>query len=539
MIYIFGHKKPDTDSICASISLSYLKNELGYETEPRTLGVITNETEFVLNYFGLRKPQYLNDVKLQIKDVLYHKDCFLPEDESIRNVYTYMAEKNLSAVPISDKDDNLLSLLSLKDLTKILVNDDSREIYTSYDNILQTLKGVEVLRFDNEIKGKILAAAYRSVTFVESVNLSNEDVLIVGDRPKILEYAIESKVKLIIIVGDGVVSDEHYALAKTNQVNIIKTNFDTYQSTKLIYLANYVKNIITNFNPVLFEENDYFSKYKEAFTKTNHTNYPVVDKNNKCLGLMTTRVVDKKVPKEVILVDHNEKEQTVDGIEDANIVEIVDHHKIGNLTTNSPINFRNMTVGSSNTIIYYMYIENQITIPKQIAGAMLSGIISDTLLFQSPTTTPLDKKAVLELEKIAGVNYQKYGYEMFKAGSSLKGKTIDEVIFSDFKQFNYDDINIGVGQIMTMDIESISNNIVEYQNALEKIAETDGYEIVCLFITDVIKNGSYIIFNEGSKDILMSSFRLDVLAQGHYFDGIVSRKKQIIPVMLEYLNQIN
>ncbi len=539
MIYIFGHIKPDTDSICASISLSYLKNQTGYQTEPRALGSLSNEVKFVLDYFNLEYPKYLNDVKLQIKDILYHKDCFLNENESIRNVYTYMAEKNISAVPITDKDDKLISLLSLKDLTKTLVNDSSRNIDTSYDNILQTIKGQEILRFEDEIKGDILAAGFRSSTFVENVILTTDDILIVGDRHNILEYAIKSKVKLILIVGDGELTEKNYLLAKENKVNIIKTNFDTYQTTKLLYLSNYVKTILTNYNPIIFEENDYFAKYKEVFNKTNHTNYPVVDVNKKCLGLMTTRVVDKKVPKEVILVDHNEKEQTVTGIEDATILEIVDHHKIGNLTTNTPINFRNMTVGSTNTIIYFMYIENGVLIPREIAGAMLSAIISDTLLFQSPTTTELDKKAVYELEKIAKVDHKQYGYEMFKAASSLKGKTIDEVIFSDFKKFNYEDINIGIGQVMTMDFESINNNLSEYKKALETIALNDGYEIVCLFITDVIKNGSYIIYTDNSEEIVKNSFKLDRLTQGHYFDEIVSRKKQIIPKILEYLNQNN
>ena len=535
MTYIFGHKKPDTDSICASISFSYLKNKLGCTTVPMALGNINNETQFVLDKFKLTAPKYLNDVKLQIKDIEYKKGCYLNEDKSIIEGYYYMNENGVSGVPIVDKDKKLIGLVTLKEMAKELIEGDFTRLNTSYDNIIKTLKGKEVFKFDDEIEGNVLAASYRSTTFVEHVKLTNDDILIVGDRHSILEYAVESKVKLLIIVGDAVVKDEHLKIAKKNKVNIISTSYDTYHTTKLINLSNYIKNVMFSQKPITFEENEYYTHFMDMSAKLKHTNYPVVNKKNICLGLLPVTLVTNKKNKEVILVDHNEKEQSVDGLEEATILEVVDHHKLGTLATNSPINFRNMSVGSSNTIIYYIYKENKIDIPKNIAGAMLSGIISDTLMLKSPTTTSFDIEAVNKLEKIAKVKYETYGMEMFKAGSSLKGKTIEEIIYEDFKKFSYNDSNIGVGQVTTTDIDYIMNDSQAYIDALNEIAEN--YEIVALFITDIIKNGSYILFNDKAKEILRDSFNIEDLEQGHYFEGIFSRKKQIIPFILETLEK--
>ena len=280
-----------------------------------------------------------------------------------------------------------------------------------------------------------------------------------------------------------------------------------------------------------------FSQFEEIASRTKHTNYPIINKKGECLGLLHITFSNVKHPKKVILVDHNEKEQTVDGIEEANIVEVVDHHKLGALVTTMPINFRNMAVGSSNTIIFNIYIENNIDIPKDIAGAMLSGIISDTLLLKSPTTTDFDIRAVNELSKIAMVDYIEYGMELFKAGSSLKGKTKEEIIYEDFKKFTIDDDNIGIGQVLTTDINTIMEEKEEYVNLLNSISINNDYKVVALFVTDIIKNGSYILYNEKAENIIKDSFDLDVLKQGYYFQDIVSRKKQIIPPIMETLEK--
>ena len=537
-IYIFGHRKPDTDSICASISLSYLKNKLGLKTEPATLGEINKETKYVLNYFNLKQPKYLNDVKLQIKDINYKKNCYLNGKESINTGFNYMNQNDLTGLPIINDNKKLVGLVTLKELAKELIQGNFTHLKTSYQNIINTLDGEEILKFDEEIEGNIMAVAFRSTTFIENINIKEDDILIIGDRNNILEYVITAKAKLIILVGNGELSQHNYDLAKQNKVNIIKTKHDTFYTSKLIGLSNYIENVAFS-SPTTIQDIDYYSYFKEISNKTKHTNYPVINKKGDCLGLFPITLSSLKNPKQVILVDHNEKEQSVDGLEEANIVEVVDHHKLGTLATTMPINFRNMAVGSSNTIIYNLYKENKVIIPQNIAGAMLSGILSDTLLLKSPTTTKLDIDAVFELEKIADVNYNEYGMNMFKAGSSLEGITKENIIYQDFKKFDYNNENIGVGQVFTTDVDYILNEKEEYVKLLNDISNKENYKIILLFITDIINNGSYVLYNDESYDILKESYKLDKLAEGHYLKGIVSRKKQIIPPILENLEKKN
>lgn len=534
--YIFGHKKPDTDSICASISLSYLKNKLGLKAEPMCLGEINKETKYVLDYFNLKQPKYLNDVKLQIKNIEYKKNCYLNCKESINTGFNYMNQNDLTGLPIVDDNKKLIGLVTLKELAKELIQGEFTHLKTSYKNIIDTLDGEEILKFDEEIEGNVMAAAFRSTTFIQNIKITNNDILIIGDRNNILEYIIKSKAKLIILVGNGELSKNNYELAKENKVNIIRTKHDTFYTSKIINLSNYIENVAF-LTPLVIQDNDYYSYFKELSNKTKYTNYPVINKKGECLGLLPLTLSSLKNPKKVILVDHNEKEQSVDGLEEAEIVEVVDHHKLGTLATTQPINFRNMAVGSSNTIIYNLFKENKVIIPQNIAGAMLSGILSDTLLLKSPTTTKLDQEAVSDLEKIALVNYQEYGMNMFKAGSSLEGISKENIIFQDFKKFNYNNENIGVGQVFTTDVDYILNEKEEYIKLLNNISKTDNYKIILLFVTDIINNGSYILYNDESYDIIMESYKLERLKQGYYLKNVVSRKKQIIPPILETLEK--
>ena len=534
--YIFGHKKPDTDSICASISLAYLKNKLGYKAEAMALGEINKETKFVLDYFNIKQPKYLNDVKLQIKDFDYKKNCYLNSKESINNCFLYMNRNDLTGLPIVDNNKKLVGLVTLKELAKDLIQGNFTRLRTSYKNIVETLNGEEILKFDEEIEGNIMAAAFRSATFIQNIKVNQDDILIVGDRNNILEYVITSKVKLIILVGDGELSQHNFELAKLNKVNIIKTKYDTYRTTKLINLSNYIETVAAS-NPTVIQNVDYYTYFKEIIDKTKHTNYPVVNKKGECLGLFPITLTGLKNRKKVILVDHNEKTQSVDGLEEADIVEVVDHHKLGTLATAIPINFRNMAVGSTNTIIYNLFKESNVEIPQNIAGIMLSGILSDTLLLKSPTTTELDKEVVNHLEKIALVNYYEYGMDMFKAGSSLEGMTKENIIFQDYKKFNYNNENIGVGQIFTTDVDYILREKEEYIKILNDIKEKDNYRIVLLFITNIIDNGSYILYNDSAYDLILESYKLVNLKQGYYLKNIVSRKKQIIPPILETLEK--
>lgn len=535
-VYIFGHQNPDTDSVTSAISLAYLKSKLGINAEARILGHINKETRYVLNKFGIKEPKYLNDVKLQLKDLEYHKGLYIDENKSIDYVYKFLVEKGITGVPIVKNKNQYKGILTIKDIAKKLISNDFDKIDSNYENIIETINGKEILKFDDEIKGNVLIASYDSDTFVSHINLDGNSILIVGDRQDIIKKAINDKVKLIIVTGPGVVTEENLQLAKNNNVNIIKTEIDSFHTSKLICLSNKIGSILEQDMSKVFRENDYYTDFLEASKKLKHNNYPILNNNNECLGLIRITEIINKNSKKVMLVDHQEKEQSAIGLDEANILEIVDHHKIGNINTTNPINFRNMTVGSTNTILYFMYKENNIEIPKNIAGIMISGILSDTLCLQSPTTTEIDKKVVKDLANIAEIDYEKYAFDMFKAGTSLDGLTKDEVIKSDFKSFPIGDEKIAIGQVFTLDVDRIFDELDLYIKKLEEINEKEGYKFIVLAITDILKNGSYLLFTEKAKNVLESIYKLEDIEQGYYVDGLVSRKKQILPSILSELN---
>ena len=358
-----------------------------------------------------------------------------------------------------------------------------------------------------------------------------------GDRHSVIEYAILNKVKLLVIVGGQEVKEEHIKLAKENNVNIISTSYDTFHTAKMIGLSGYVGTLLTSARIEKINEKDYLETFIELSSKQGYNNYPIVNKKNKCIGLIRVTDIKEKNRKKVILVDHNESSQSVIGLEEAEITEIVDHHKIGDLTTNAPINFRNMNVGSTNSIVYMLYKEANVKIPKDIAGLMLSGIVSDTLNLTSPTTTKLDEQIAYELAKIAEINIDEYAKEMFKAGTKLDGKTIDEIVLTDIKVFPIEEEKIAVSQVFTLSAEDILERKEEYIQALDNMAKTKGYSMVILCLTDIIKNGSYILYNTKSETRIKEAMDIENIYQGIYTGGILSRKKQIIPKLMRYIKK--
>ena len=532
--YIFGHKKPDTDSVTSAIALSFLKNELGDNTEARVLGNINKETSFALNYFNVKEPKYLNDVKLQLKDVNYHKGFQIEDTKSIYDGYQAMLKEELTGIPVCKQNGDFLGLVTLKDLSYNLVNENVEDLYTSYDNIMRVLKGEEIVRASEDIIGKLMVAAYRSTTFLSNVELGRNNILIVGDRHSVIEYAVNSKVKCIILSGDSYIKEEHIEIARKNGVNVIRTPYDTYRVSKLVALSNYIKTMIKLNNPITFHDKDYVSDILDINNIQKHTNYPVVDKNNKCLGLLKITDLSDKYPKHVILVDHNEKLQSVEGLEEAQIVEIFDHHALGSITTNNPINYRNMVVGSTCTIIYTLYKETKTEIPKEMAGMMLSGIISDTLLLKSPTTTEKDKEALEELSKIAEVDYMTYGMDLLKSGTSLEGLSKEDVLYNDYKLFTVNDKTLGIGQFFTMNFNEIEKELDEYVNILDKVADGNNYTLVALYVTDIIKNGSYVIYNRRAQKIMDLAYQKEI-KEGQFIEGCISRKKHVVPIIMQII----
>ena len=533
-IYVFGHRNPDTDSVTAAISLAYLKRKLGMDAEARVLSAINLESKYALNYFNVPEPMFLNDVKIKVSDLEFTKNYSVTEEDSVNDAYERMVEAGISKIPVIDDAKKLLGIVTMKDIAHEQFSDNIDLVKTTYDNILETIDGEEVLRFEDNIEGNLLVASYKSTTIKENITFNNSHILMVGDRHSIIEYAIECGVKLLIITGPNTIKDEHLELARKNKVNIINTKYNTIIAARRINLANNISTLSYNKNILCINEHENVSDFMSIANKTRYSYYPVINEDDECVGILRLSDVDYNNRQKVILVDHNNYEQSAIGLDEAEILEIVDHHNIGSIGTNMPINFRNMPVGSTNTILYILYRENNVKIPKDIAGLMLSGILSDTLILSSPTTTDLDKEAVDALSKIAGVDYKEYGLDMLKAGSSLKGKTREEVLYTDYKNYPVGDKKIGLGQLSTTNPDEILEVIDEYVELVNEVADANDYYLVCLFVTDIINKGSYVIYSRRAEDILRRVYKNEELTQGTFLEGVVSRKKQILPgIMLE------
>ena len=534
MTYIFGHKSPDTDTVCSSIALSYLKNELGDKTVPKVLGNINNETKFVLDYFKVAVPSYLNDVRVRIKNVKYDKKAYINENESIDAAFKLMQKRNITAVPLIDDNKKLTGYVTLKELAKYLINGNREYVDTTLDNIIDTIDAKVIVKCDDKIVGRTHIAGLSFKALEQAINLDSNDILIVGDRYKVLDYAIKSKVKLVIIPLNVNLDKKVIKKAEKNGVNMIASELDSFQIATRITLSNYIKNININKNPVTVHNDDYFADFKTMTHKVNHTNYPVINNKGECLGLIRLTGPNDYDKQKVILVDHNNLAQSVDGIEEADILEIIDHHNLGAIGTNVPINFRSKPVGCTSTMIYDMFLEKKISIPKDIAGLMLSAILSDTLLLTSPTTTEDDRFAAVKLATIAKVDIDKYGLEMIKAASSIEGMSVRDLIKSDFKNYVVGSKTLGIGQVMTLDFEKIKENMDEYVNVLNEMADNN-YSVVVIFITDIIKNGSYVIYNSEASEVIEDAFGLKDVYEGVFLPKMVSRKKQILPNILSVM----
>ena len=536
-VYIFGHKKPDTDSVAGAISFAYLKRKLGINAEARILSEVNKETIYALNRFGFEVPKYLNDVKVELKDIKYNKNYYANQNDSIFNVYNTFNEHGITGIPLVDDHKKFVGYVSLKELANELIKGDTNEINAKFMDIVDVLNASSYYKFDDFISGNVLAVALPFAKFSDFINIYEDTILICG-RDSIIEDAVKHKARLIIVVANKELTKEEIDLIRYNKVNVIVTPYDTFKTSRLITLANPIKTIKRSSSAVCFGPNDYLTDFVEISNKLKHTNYPIVNSKGYCDGML--RLIDTNLitRKKVILVDHNEPSQSADGLNEADILEIVDHHNIGKISTLLPINFRNMSVGSVNTIIYTLYKENNIEIPSDIAGLMLSGIISDTLLLASPTTTELDKQVAKDLANIAEVDLYKYGKELLKSGVSNDGLTINEIVYKDFKSYVTGEVKFGIGQVFTTDFKEYSDRLNEYVDELNHIADNNDYKVACLFVTDILENNSYLLFNDGAKEYLNDAYELSDIKEGEKLMGVISRKKQMVPPIMGVLEKL-
>lgn len=534
MIYVFGHKNPDTDSTVSAIGLSRLKNQLGMETKPYVLGKINREAQFVLDYFEVEPPKLLEEVNPQVSDLNFDKMVTLKPEDSILKAYQMMTEYHSKIMAVSDEEGRLLGLVTMKDIAMGLINGDFYHLKTSISNIAHAINGEILVKVNRLVEGTIVIAAYYNETLKERHIFSQESIVLVGDRFDVIEHAIMCQVNLIILTGGTHLPNHLLDLALSREVTIVTTEQDTYSVSKLINQCNFITQIMNREKLIRFSNRDYLDEVAEEIANSAHSNYPVVDKNGTYLGFLGRRHILKPKRKKVILVDHNEYGQSVDGLKEAQIVEIVDHHKLGDISTNQPISFTNVPVGSTATIVYNLYRQMDIVPDPQVAGLLLSGILSDTLYFKSPTTTPIDKKAAEALNQILNLDLDDYVMKMFKAGTSLEGQSAAEIFFKDFKDFESDTRKIGVSQVFTLNLEAVEERKNEILEVLNHTHEANHYTVTLFLVTDIMKNGSYLMYRSEIGNLMNSVFDREV-NQGSFIPDVVSRKKQVIPKIFEEL----
>lgn len=534
-VLVFGHKNPDTDSITSAIALAHLKRKQNIDAISCRLGELNPETCFVLDYFQQEIPKYLEDVKTQIMDINYdHVEAANPYD-SVLETFEAMLESGFRTKAIVDANKILLGVVTMQDIALSLITGDIYHIETSNSLLISGLEAKYSSFTQEYFLGKVIVIAYfyETIKFLELIQ--NDSIVIVGDRFDVIELAIKKKASLIIVTGGIVVPLDLLKKADKSKVSILVTEFDTYTTAKKITQCNFIKTIADNKRIGTFIETDYIEIALDEIKATNFSNYPIVDKNYKYLGLISRRNILFSSGKKVILVDHNEYKQTAFGIKQADIIEIIDHHKIGDIATANPIIFRNQPTGSTCTIVFSMYKEQGVEISYTIAGMLASGIISDTLLLTSPTTTELDRQALNELKVILKMeNINDYAYKMFKAGTNIHNLTIQEMFFRDFKLFEVGGKTLGIAQILTLDIEGIKDRELELDEFIHDLHLRKDYFLTMLVVTDIVRKGSYLYFYCDNKNLLPLTFGKEIV-QGTFVENIVSRKKQIVPKIMKII----
>ena len=540
-IFVIGHKNPDTDSICSAIAYADIKNRTTQNKKyiPKRAGQINEETRYVLNRFGVQPPAYLGNIGTQVKDMDIRISPQADKSMSLKNAWDMMQENSIVSLPIRDKDGCLEGLVTIGDIAKTYM--DTTDSYllsnarTQYQRIAETVGG-EVVEGNSHgyfVKGKVLVGT-ANPKMMEGY-IEENDMIIMGDREEDHLQAIAQNVSCII-VGLGIqVTENVVKLAHEKDIIIIASPYDTFTIARLINQSIPVRYIMKTDNLVTFNTEDFTDDIQDVMIKHRHRAFPVINKKGKCIGTISRRNFLGMHKKQVVLVDHNEVDQAVDNIEKADILEIIDHHKLGTLQTVQPISFRNQPVGCTGTIMYQIYGEQKLEIPPKIAGLLCAAIISDTLMFRSPTCTLQDKMAAGALALIADISIEQFAKEMFRAGSNLKDKSPEEIFYQDYKKFIAEgDICFGVGQISSMDSEELKEIKARLLPFMVSEFGRHGGGGVYFMLSDIMTQATELLFyGEGSREMAENAFKMEPQDYAFYLEGVVSRKKQLIPPLME------
>lgn len=542
-IYITGHKNPDTDSICSAIAYAELKNKRGdVEAIPIRIGELGPETKWVLNRWGFEAPIFVGTLKQRIKDLDLDVPFCVSPDISINKAAKFLQDQDMRSLPVIDDNQKLIGIVTLSNLTKSYMEVwDDKIIWranTSIDNIIDVISG-NVIYYPSEVKdydGRI-------VVYASSVDkkghLSKGDILIVGNRSEVHIEAIDRDISMIILSSGAKMEDEILELAKAKNIVVLSTKYNSYMVARLLPQAIPISYVMSTEDLTFFYPDDYLEDVEKRIKNKRFRNFPVLDRTGKVVGNLSRNdlLFDKK--KKLILVDHNERNQSIDDFESVEIIEIIDHHRVANIMTNAPIYFRNIPVGSTCTIIAMMYFEEGVTPSKNIAGLLASAIISDTLLFRSPTTTETDKQVLMRLARIADINAEEYAVEMFSAGTSLKDQKPEDILLTDSKVFNIEGNKVKVSQTFTTNLDQLGTmeeKIIQRMNEMRNLNSDD---IFCLLMTDIFAQKSKVIVVGKYGDAIAKEFGVEYNEKGFLVNNLLSRKKQFIPTVTAAIAKID
>ena len=542
-VWVVGHKNPDTDSICAAIAYANLKNQAdGNRYEAKRAGELNEETKYVLDTFGVKSPGLITDVGAQVKDIEIRKTPGVSGKISLKRAWEMMKEQNVVTLPVTDKENNLEGLIITGDIATSYMDVYDNSILsrakTQYQNIVDTLDGTMLCGNEHAyfMKGKVVVGSANPETMEQF--LEDDDLVIMGNRYDAQICALESNASCIVIAGSPQVPKTIVKMAEEKHCVLITTDYDTYTAARLINQSMPIKFFMRREQLVTFETEEYIDEVREIMSKEKHRDFPVLDEDGKYIGMISRRNLLNMKKKQLILVDHNEKTQAVDGISGADILEIIDHHRIGSLETMSPVFFRNQPLGCTATIIYQMYQEQKVAIDKKVAGLLCSAILSDTLMYRSPTCTPLDKAVAEELAQIADINIEEHAKAMFQAGSDFGSKTPEEIFYQDFKTFSQDGVEFGVGQLSAMtqeELEQVRDKLLPY---LRDVLVERNIEMVFVMLTNIIEETTYLICaGEKADDLVEKAYHVHKEGDYHVLKGVVSRKKQLIPMFMSAMQE--
>lgn len=534
-VYIFGHRNPDSDTICASLAYARLKQALGVDAVPVKLGPLNNETKFILQYFHVQEPETLDTIRTQVSDLLIDEAVCVTPSSSVRTAWELMQQHKRKTLAVVDEDRQLLGIATLSDITRNFmetVNDTLLSVSgATYANIVETLEA-SLLLGDLSTRlttGRLIIAA-QNHTRVRSYLCEGD--IVIANIPENIREAAEGGAQLIVCTCGHMPADEDVAFAKAHGCDMMVTAHDTFIAAMRLKQSIPVSFVMSQDHLVTVRQDEFKDDVKERMTKTRYRNYPVLDGDGRVVGMISRYHLLSKNRKQAILVDHNERSQTAPGIEEAEILEIIDHHRLGDIETNNPILMKNEPVGSTATIIASLYEAHNVPIPQDTAGLLLSAILSDTLNFNSPTCTPQDISTAQRLAPIADVPIDDLAKKIINAGSNLRGKKPDEIITGDLKEFKVSKYRIGIAQVYSIESESLADLMPELQERMEYHCSKNGLSLLILLVTNLHLGGSLALLAGTRKDIFFKAYSLEQMEDSVFLPGVLSRKKQVVPLIM-------